>query len=78
MSAETERALEEALSAHLADEKPGDVLGSWLLLAHVDSMDYAEREVSAYEAFMKGNAFTMVGICDAWKCKALMGSGRDS
>lgn len=78
MSAETKRALEDALAAHLADEKPGDVLGSWLLLAQVDSMDYVEREVSAYEAFMDGNAFTLVGICDAWKHSALMDAGRPS
>lgn len=57
MSAETKRALEEALAAHLADEKPGDVLGSWLVLAQVESMDYVEREVDAYEVFMRGQYF---------------------
>ena len=78
MSAETKRALEEALAAHLADEKPGDMLGSWLVLAQVESMDYVEREVDAYEVFMKGNTFTMIGICDAWKYSLLESAGRMS
>ena len=78
VSAETKRALEGALVAHLADEKPGDVLGSWLVLAQVESMDYVEREVDAYEVFMKGNAFALVGICDAWKYSMLDSMVRDS
>ena len=78
MSAETNRALEGALVAHLADEKPGDVLGSWLVLAQVESMDYVEREVDAYEMFMDGNTFAMVGICDLWKHSVLESAGRAS
>lgn len=78
MSAETKRALEDALAAHLADEKPGDVLGSWLVLAQVESMDYVERGVDAYEVFMEGNAFALVGICDAWKYSMLVSTGRMS
>lgn len=78
MSAETKRALEDALAAHLADEKPGDVLGSWLLLAQVESMDYVEREVDAYEVFMEGNTFALLGICDAWKHSVLESVGRMS
>ena len=75
MSAETKRALEDALVAHLADERPGDMLGSWLVLTQVESMDYVEREVDAYEVFMKGNTFTMIGICDAWKYSLLESQG---
>lgn len=78
MSAETKRALEDALAAHLADEKPGDVLGSWLVLAQVESMDYIEREVDAYEVFMEGNTFTLVGICDVWKHSVMASAVRDS
>lgn len=75
MSAETKRALEEALAAHLADEKPGDMLGSWLVLAQVESMNYIEREVDAYEVFMEGNTFALVGICDVWKYSVLESAG---
>lgn len=78
MSAETKRALEDALAAHLADEKPGDVLGSWLVLAQVESMDYVELGVDAYEVFMEGDAFALVGICDAWKYSMLESTGRMS
>ena len=78
MSAETKRALEEALAAHLADEKPSDVLGSWLVLAQVESMDYIEREVDAYEVFRDGNAFALMGICDLWKHSVLESAGRMS
>lgn len=78
MSAETKRALEDALAAHLADEKPGDVLGSWLVLAQVESMDYVEREVDAYEVFMDGNTFALMGICDVWKYSVLESAGRMS
>lgn len=78
MSTETKRALEDALVAHLADEKPGDMLGSWLVLTQVESMDYVEREVDAYEVFMKGNTFTLVGICDVWKHSVLESAGRMS
>lgn len=78
MSAETKRVLEDALAAHLADEKPGDILGSWLVLAQVESMDYIEREVDAYEVFMDGNAFALVGICDAWKHSMLDSTVRGS
>ena len=78
MSAETKRALEDALTAHLADEKPGDLLGSWLVLAQVESMDYVEREVDAYEVFMEGNTFALLGICDAWKYSLLESAGRMS
>lgn len=76
MSAETKRALEDALAVHLADERPGDVLGSWLVLAQVESMDYIEREVDAYEVFMEGNTFALVGICDVWKHSVLESAGR--
>lgn len=78
MSADTKRALEDALAAHLADERPGDVLGSWLMLAQVESMDYIEREVDAYEVFMKGDTFALVGICDVWKHSVLESAGRMS
>lgn len=78
MSADTKRALEDALAAHLADERPGDVLGSWLVLAQVESMDYIEREVDAYEVFMEGNTFALVGICDVWKRSVLESAGRMS
>ena len=78
MSAETKRALEDALVAHLADEKPGDVLGSWLVLVQVESMDYVEREVDAYEVFMGGNTFALMGICDLWKHSVLESAGRAS
>lgn len=78
MSAETKRALEDALVAHLADEKPGGMLGSWLVLVQVESMDYVEREVDAYEVFMEGNTFALVGICDVWKHSALESVGRMS
>ena len=78
MSAETKRDLEEALAAHLADEKPGDMLGSWLVLAQVESMDYVEREVDAYEVFMKGNTFTLMGVCDLWRHSVLESAGRAS
>lgn len=78
MSADTKRALEDALAAHLADERPGDVLGSWLVLAQVESMDCIEREVDAYEVFMEGNAFALVGICDVWKHSVLESAGRMS
>ena len=78
MSADTKRALEDALAAHLADERPGDVLGSWLVLAQVESMDYIEREVDAYEVFMDGNTFALVGICDVWKHSVLESAGRMS
>lgn len=78
MSADTKRALGDALAAHLADERPGDVLGSWLVLAQVESMDYIEREVDAYEVFMEGNTFALVGICDVWKHSVLESAGRMS
>lgn len=78
MSAETKRDLEEALVAHLADEKPGDMLGSWLVLTQVESMDYVEREVDAYEVFMDGNTFALMGICDLWKHSVLESAGRAS
>jgi hypothetical protein len=78
MSADTKRALEDALAAHLADERPGDVLGSWLVLAQVESMDYIEREVDAYKVFMEGNTFALVGICDVWKHSVLESAGRMS
>lgn len=78
MSAETKRMLEGALVAHLADEKPGDVLGSWLVLAQVESMDYIEREVDAYEVFMEGNTFTLMGVCDLWRHSVLESAGRAS
>ena len=78
MSAETKRALEDALAAHLADEKPGDMLGSWLVLTQVESMDYVEREVDAYKVFMDGNTFALMGICDLWKHSVLEGVGRMS
>lgn len=38
-------------------------------------MDYVEREVDAYEVFMRGNTFTMIGICDAWKYSLLESQG---
>lgn len=78
MSTDTKRALEDALAAHLADERPGDVLGSWLVLAQVESMDYIEREVDAYEVCMEGNTFALVGICDVWKHSVLESAGRMS
>ena len=48
------------------------------VLAQVESMDYIEREVDAYEVFMEGNTFALVGICDVWKHSVLESAGRMS
>ena len=39
---------------------------------------YIPREVDAYEVFMDGNTFALMGICDLWKHSVLESAGRMS
>jgi hypothetical protein len=78
MSAETERALEEAVMAHVASESDGDMVGAWLLLAQTERLSDAEEGRSAYNSHLRGNSFTMVGICDAWKHSVMVSTVSDS
>ena len=78
MSAETERALEEAVMAHVAVEGDGGVVGSWLLLAQTERVTDAEEGRSAYHSHVQGNSFTMLGICDAWRHTVLVSMERSS
>lgn len=72
MSAETERALEEAVMAHVASESEGDMVGSWLLLAQTERVTDLEEGRSAYHAHVRGNTYTLVGICETWKHTVLV------
>ncbi len=78
MSAETERALEEAVMAHVASEGDGDMVGAWLLLAQTERLSDAKEGRSAYHSHLRGNSFTMVGIADAWKHSVMASTVRDS
>lgn len=78
MSAETERALEEAVMAHVAAEGDGDMVGAWLLLAQTERLSDAEEGRSSYHSHLRGNSFTMVGICDAWKQSVMVSTVSDS
>lgn len=78
MSAETERALEEAVMAHVAAEGDGGVVGSWLLLAQTERVTDAEEGRSAYHSHVRGNSFTLLGICDAWRYTVMASTERSS
>lgn len=78
MSAETERALEEAVMAHVASESEGDMVGSWLLLAQTERVTDMEEGRSAYHSYVRGNSYTMVGVCEAWKHVVLTTTERSS
>ena len=78
MSVETERALEEAVMAHVAAEGDGDMVGAWLLLAQTERITDAEEGRSAYHSHLRGNSFTMVGICDAWTRSVMVSTERSS
>ena len=78
MSVETERALEEAVMAHVAAEGDSDMVGAWLLLAQTERITDAEEGRSAYHSHLRGNSFTMVGICDAWTHSVMVSTERSS
>lgn len=48
MSDATKAALEEAISAHVADECDGDMTGAWVILAESTSLDDIENDVSSF------------------------------
>lgn len=48
MSADTKAALEQALSAHIADENDGDIATAWVIVAECASLDSLDNDESAY------------------------------
>ena len=65
MSAETERALEEAVMAHVASESDGDMVGAWLLLAQPERLSDAEEGRSAYNSHLRGNSVMVSTVSDS-------------
>lgn len=66
MSAETKQALEDAIAAHFADEYSNPMIGSWVAIAEIPSIENMDEGSGQFSSEASGSFFSTLGLVHLW------------